>query len=66
MKGNLKKGSLTLDCEKVDPRNESVYVISEVVYAEKVIINVQVVKNSVCLKNNCNMCPNELQLSKKT
>ena len=41
---NLKQGSLVLDCEKVDLCNESVYVISEVVYAEKVIIDVQVNK----------------------
>ena len=41
---NLKQGSLVLDCEKVDLCNESVYVISEVVYAETVIIDVQVNK----------------------
>ena len=28
LKGNLKQGSLILNCEKVDPRNESVYVTS--------------------------------------
>ena len=44
---NLKEGSLVLDSEKVDLRNESVYVISEVVYAEQVIIDVQVNKDSV-------------------
>ena len=41
---NLKEGSLVLDSEKVDLRNESVYVISEVVYASQVIIDVQVNK----------------------
>ena len=41
---NLKPGSLVLDSEKVDLRNESVYVISEVVYASQVIIDVQVNK----------------------
>ena len=39
---NLKQGSLVLDCEKVDLCNDSVYIISEVVYAEKVIIDVQI------------------------
>ena len=42
LKGNLKQGSLVLDCEKVDLCNDSVYIISEVVYAEKVIIDVQI------------------------
>ena len=39
---NLKQGSLVLDCEKVDLCNDSVYIISEVVYAEKVIIDIQI------------------------
>ena len=42
---NLKQGSLVIDCEKVDLSNGSVYIISEVVYAEKVTIDVQVEKN---------------------
>ena len=41
---NLKPGSLVLDSEKVDLRNDSIYVISEVVYAASVIIDVQVKK----------------------
>ena len=44
MNWNLKEGSLVLDCEKVDLCNGSVYIISEVVYAEKVIIDVQINK----------------------
>ena len=38
----MKQGSLVLDCEKVDLCNDSVYIISEVVYAEKVIIDIQI------------------------
>ena len=38
----MKQGSLVLDCKKVDLCNDSVYIISEVVYAEKVIIDVQI------------------------
>ena len=47
---NLKQGSLVLDCDKVDLCNESVYVISEVVYAEEVIIDVQVNKRNTFQK----------------
>ena len=43
---HLKQGSLVLDCEKIDLRNESLYVISEVVYAGRVVIDVRVDKNS--------------------
>ena len=43
---NLKPGSLVLDCKKVDLCNDSVYIISEVVYASVVIIDVQIKKNS--------------------
>ena len=43
---HLKQGSLVLDCEKIDLRNESLYVISEVVYAARVVIDVRVDKNS--------------------
>ena len=43
---NLKPGSLALDCKKVDLCNDSVYIISEVVYASVVIIDVQIKKNS--------------------
>ena len=41
---NLNQGSLVIDCEKVDLSNGSVYIISEVVYAQKVTIDVQVEK----------------------
>ena len=49
---NIPHGSLALDCEKVDLCNKSVYVISEVVYAEKVIIDVQVNKKNIIEKRN--------------
>ena len=46
---NLKQGSLVLDSEKVDLRNDSVYVISEVVYAKSVLVDVQVKEKSECI-----------------
>ena len=54
---NLKPGSLVLDSEKVDLRNESVYVVSEVVYATKVIIDVQVNKKKKILKIDTGKIP---------
>ena len=36
------EGDLVLDQEKLDLRNESVYVISEVIYATKVIVEVEI------------------------
>ena len=41
MNWNL-EGDLVIDHKKVDFRNRSVYVISEVVYAEKIIMEVQI------------------------
>ena len=42
MNWNLDGGRLVLDTEKVDLRKENVYVISEVVYATNVIVEVQI------------------------
>ena len=44
MNGNV-EGELVLDQEKFDLRNESVYIISEVIYATKVIIEIYKTKN---------------------
>ena len=42
MNWNLDGRRLVLDSEKVDLRKENVYVISEVVYADKIIVEVQI------------------------